>query len=408
MGVVGPVGTEMAVSNLADIDLAQESEDKVRAFLERVKADPRLAGVAREVTNAPHPADANERMLQPSNSRFVLNHKKMDWELWTKFKQHEACFWTLEEIDLSQDVKDWEKLSEDEKHFVKHVLAFFAASDGIVNENLMDRFAREIQLPEARAFYSIQGFMETVHSETYAALITQYAASEAERDALFNALEDMPAIAKKGNWALRYAQDDGPFGERLVAFAVVEGIFFSGSFCAIFWLKKRGLMPGLSFSNEMISRDEGLHCDFACSLFQRLQTKPSPKRVQQIVADAVDCEKEFVTESLPVGLIGMNSKLMAQYVEYVADCLLVALGVPKLYEAENPFDWMTLISLQGKTNFFEKRVGDYQKSNVMATLQKQQGLCRSDSADSTETMALDESPCSLASYGREFTQDADF
>jgi ribonucleoside-diphosphate reductase beta chain len=281
------------------------------------------------------------------------------------YKQAEASFWTAEEIDLQQDLTDWEnKLNDDEKHFIKHVLAFFAASDGIVNENLAENFLAEVQYTEAKFFYGFQISIENIHSETYSLLIDTYIKDSAEKASLFNAIETLDCVKKKGNWALRWI-DKGSFAERLVAFAAVEGIFFSGSFCSIFWLKKRGLMPGLTFSNELISRDEGLHCDFACLLYNNLVNKLSQETVIEIIKDAVVYEKEFVTDAIPVRLIGMNADLMCQYIEFVADRLLVALNCPKVYETPNPFDFMEMISLQGKTNFFEKRVAEYQKAGVM-------------------------------------------
>jgi ribonucleoside-diphosphate reductase beta chain len=282
------------------------------------------------------------------------------------YKQAEASFWTAEEIDLSADLKDWSNLNEGEKHFVSHVLAFFAASDGIVNENLVVNFMNEVKVPEARCFYGFQVMMENIHSETYSLLIDTYIKDEQEKSKLFNALDTIPCVNKKGQWAIRWIESKN-FAERLVAFAAVEGIFFSGSFCSIFWLKKRGLMPGLSFSNELISRDEGLHCDFACLLYSNyLQNKLSEARVIEIITDAVKIEQEFVMDALPVDLIGMNAKLMSQYIEFVADRLLVTLGYSKYYKSTNPFDFMEMISLQGKTNFFEKRVAEYQKAGVMS------------------------------------------
>lgn len=281
------------------------------------------------------------------------------------YKKAEASIWTTEEIDLSSDMNDWNlKLNDGERHFITHVLAFFAASDGIVNENLACRFMNEVQIPEARCFYGFQIAMENIHSETYSLLIDTYIRNPAEKARLFNAIETIPCVKKKAEWALRWINDENSFGERIVAFAAVEGIFFSGSFCSIFWLKKRNLMPGLAFSNELISRDEGLHCDFACLLFSMLRKKPSQETVKKIICDAVECEKDFVTSALPVELIGMNATLMSQYIEFVADRLLVALGQPKVYNTTNPFDWMVLISLQGKTNFFERRVSEYQKTGV--------------------------------------------
>lgn len=311
----------------------------------------------------------NELLLRENKDRFVLlpiNYPKV----WEKYKQHEASFWTAEEIDLSSDLKDWGNLNDGERHFITHVLAFFAASDGIVNENLAVNFMSEVQIPEARCFYGFQIMMENIHSETYALLIDTYVKDPAEKDRLFHAIETVPAVKKKAEWALRWI-NNGNFAERLVAFAAVEGIFFSGSFCSIFWLKKRGLMPGLTFSNELISRDEGLHCEFACLLYKMLENRLSEEAVQKIILDAVVIEKEFITEALPVGLIGMNSTLMSQYIEFVADRWLSELGYSKVYNTQNPFDFMEMISLQGKTNFFEKRVGDYQKSGVMSQAGKE-------------------------------------
>ena len=282
------------------------------------------------------------------------------------YKKAEASFWTAEEMDLSKDLHDWNnRLNANEQHFVSHVLAFFAASDGIVNENLVERFSNEVQAAEARCFYGFQIMMENIHSETYSLLIDTYIKDPVQRDYLFNAIDNIPCIKKKADWALRYITDDGAsFGERLVAFAAVEGIFFSGSFAAVFWLKKRGLMPGLTFSNELISRDEGMHTDFACLLFSHLRRRPHPRLLEKIIKEAVAIEQEFLTDALPVSLIGMNAKLMCQYIEFVADRLLVALGNEKVYQVTNPFDFMDMISLQGKTNFFEKRVSEYSKAGV--------------------------------------------
>src|SRR5919107_16781 len=305
-----------------------------------------------------------EPILQENPNRFVLFPIQND-AVWQMYKKAEASFWTAEEIDLSADIKDWERLNDGERHFISHVLAFFAASDGIVNENLAINFMQEVQMPEARCFYGFQIMMENIHSETYSLLIDTYIKDPKEKDYLFNALETVPAVQKKGEWALKWINSEN-FAERLIAFAAVEGIFFSGSFCSIFWLKKRGLMPGLTFSNELISRDEGLHCDFACLLYSMLQNKLTEERVQTIIRDAVAIEQEFVTDALPVDLIGMNAKLMSQYIEFVADRLLVALGCSKIYNATHPFDFMEMISLQGKTNFFENRVAEYQKSGVMS------------------------------------------
>merc|ERR1712111_130211 len=313
----------------------------------------------------------NEPLLQENPNRFVILPIRYD-DIWRMYKKAVASFWTAEEIDLASDMKDWENLKDDEKHFIKHVLAFFAASDGIVNENLVERFMQEVQIPEARCFYGFQVAMENIHSETYSLLIDTYIKDAEEKMHLFNAIETIPAVQKKANWALNWINaDHASYAERVVAYASVEGIFFSGSFAAIFWLKKRGLMPGLTFSNELISRDEGLHTDFACLMFAHLKNKPSTDRVKQIVKEAVEIEIEFLTEALPVKLIGMNHELMSQYIRYVADRLLVELGCEKEYRVENPFDFMENISLDGKTNFFEKRVGDYQKAGVMASREEQ-------------------------------------
>ncbi|HEV2482196.1 MAG TPA: ribonucleoside-diphosphate reductase small subunit [Puia sp.] len=308
--------------------------------------------------------NGNEILLKENKDRFVIlpiNFPKV----WEMYKKHQASFWTAEEIDLGGDLQDWARLNEGERHFISHVLAFFAASDGIVNENLAVNFMSEVQLPEARSFYGFQIAMENIHSETYALLIDTYIKDPQEKHRLFHAIETVPAVQKKAEWALRWIEN-GSFAERLVAFAAVEGIFFSGSFCSIFWMKKRGLMPGLTFSNELISRDEGLHCEFACLLYSMLTSKLPVEQVHTIIADAVRIEKEFITEALPVDLIGMNARLMQQYIEFVADRWLGELGYPKLFNTTNPFDFMEMISLQGKTNFFEKRVGDYQKSGVMS------------------------------------------
>lgn len=309
-------------------------------------------------------SQTEEPILKENKDRFVLFPIQKD-DIWQFYKKAEASFWTAEEIDLSQDQKDWVSLNDGERHFIKHVLAFFAASDGIVNENLAENFVSEVQYTEAKFFYGFQIAIENIHSETYSLLIDTYVKEPKEKDRLFNAIETMDCVKKKADWALRWI-DNGDFAERLIAFAAVEGIFFSGSFCSIFWLKKRGLMPGLTFSNELISRDEGLHCDFACLLYtNHLVNKLPVEKVTSIIADAVTIEKEFVTDALPVKLIGMNADLMCQYIEFVADRLLAELGCPKVYNSTNPFDFMDMISLQGKTNFFEKRVGEYQKAGVM-------------------------------------------
>src|ERR1700744_6548374 len=321
-------------------------------------------------------AQETELLLRENKDRFVILPIKYP-AIWEMYKKCEASFWTAEEIDLSDDMKHWENMSPGEKHFVSHILAFFAASDGIVNENLAVNFMSEVQLPEARCFYGFQIMMENIHSETYALLIDTYVKDPVEKDKLFHAIDTVPCVGKKAEWALRWI-NNGTFAERLIAFAAVEGIFFSGSFCSIFWLKKRGLMPGLTFSNELISRDEGMHCEFACLLYSMLSNKLSKEAATKIITDAVEIEKEFVTDALPVNLIGMNSKLMSQYIEFVADRWLVELGYDRVYNATNPFDFMEMISLQGKTNFFEKRVGDYQKSGVLNT------------ATETKSFALDE------------------
>jgi len=317
--------------------------------------------------------EAAEPILQENPHRFVLFPIKYH-EIWQMYKKAEASFWTAEEIDLSKDLHDWNKrLNDDERFFISHVLAFFAASDGIVNENLVERFSAEVQIPEARCFYGFQIMMENIHSETYSLLIDTYISEPKQRAYLFNAIDNIPCIGKKANWALRWINDkNSTFGCRLVAFAAVEGIFFSSSFASIFWLKKRGLMPGLTFSNELISRDEGMHTDFACLLFSHLRNKPDHELVKSIITEAVSIEQDFVTESLPVALLGMNSNLMCQYIEFVADRLLLALGNSRHYNATNPFDFMENISLAGKTNFFEKRVGDYQKAGVIEKSKQQQ------------------------------------
>ena len=306
-----------------------------------------------------------EPILQENPNRFVIfpiEHQ----DIWEMYKNQEACIWTAEEIDLSADINDWRNnLNDNERHFIKHILAFFAASDGIVNENLAENFVKEVQYSEAKFFYGFQIMMENIHSETYSLLIDTYITDPAEKHMLFNAIDTIPAVKKKAEWALKWVESEH-FQERLIAFAAVEGIFFSGSFCSIFWLKKRGLMPGLSFSNELISRDEGMHCDFAVLLHNNhLANKVSEERIKEIILSALEIEKEFITESLPVKLIGMNQDLMKQYLEFVTDRLLVDLGCSKVFNSENPFDFMANISLQGKTNFFEKRVAEYQKAGVL-------------------------------------------
>lgn len=306
-----------------------------------------------------------EPLLEKSADRFVvlpIQHP----QIWTMYKKAVASFWTVEEVDLSKDMVDWDGLDEKEQYFIKHVLAFFAASDGIVNENIVERFLSEVQATEARCFYGFQIMIENIHSEMYSRLIEHYVRDSEERKNLFRAIETMPAIKKKAEWAMRWTESKkASFGERICAYAAVEGIFFSGSFAAIFWLKSKGKLPGLTFSNELISRDEGLHTDFACLMFSMLQTRPDEARVTQIISEAVDIEREFLSESLPVGLLGMNSTLMGQYIEFVSDRLLVALDCEKKFNAENPFQFMENISMEGKTNFFERRVGEYQKAGVM-------------------------------------------
>ncbi|KAK6536469.1 Ribonucleotide-diphosphate reductase (RNR), small subunit [Arthrobotrys megalospora] len=330
------------------------------------------------------PEEADEPILVENKKRFVLFPIKYH-EVWQMYKKAEASFWTAEEIDLSKDLHDWHnRLNDDERYFISHVLAFFAASDGIVNENLVQRFSNEVQIPEARCFYGFQIMMENIHSETYSLLIDTYIKDSSQRTYLFDAIDTIPCIKKKADWAIRWIEDDkSTFAQRLVAFAAVEGIFFSGSFAAIFWLKKRGLMPGLTFSNELISRDEGLHTDFACLLFSHLNNRPSKADVEAVITEAVTIEQEFLTEALPCPLLGINAKLMKQYIEFVADRLLIALGNPKVYHSTNPFDFMETISLAGKTNFFEKRVSDYQKAGVMAKTQQK--------AEATTTSPLNSS-----------------
>ena len=302
-------------------------------------------------------------ILSPSTARFTTFPIRYP-DLWALYKKAIGSFWTVEEIDLASDLKDWDKLTADEQHFIKMVLAFFAASDGIVFENLDLNFVKDVQIPEARSFYAYQGFNESIHGETYSLMIDKLVRDADEKTGLFRAIETVPAVKHKAEWAMRWMDPVSPFAQRLVAFACVEGIFFSGSFCAIFWLKKRGLMPGLSFSNELISRDEGLHQEFAVTLYHNLQQKLEPAKIREIVREALDVEREFILEALPCKLIGMDSQQMKQYIEFVADRLLMQLGVEPMYNSLNPFDWMETISLEGKTNFFEKRVGDYSKHMV--------------------------------------------
>ncbi len=312
----------------------------------------------------------SEPLLMDDPNRFVIFPIKQN-DIWQVYKQAEASFWTAEELDLAADLSDWAKLNDGERHFISHVLAFFAASDGIVNENLAVDFISAVQYPEAKCFYGFQIAIENIHAEVYSLLIDTYVKNPTERDRLLHAVEHIPCVKKKADWAMRWIEN-GNFIERLIAFAAVEGIFFSGSFCSIFWLKKRGLMPGLTFSNELISRDEGLHRDFACLLYtDHIKNKLPESQIYEIIKDAVEIEKEFVTDALPVSLIGMNSKLMCEYIEFVADHLLESLNLKRIYNSTNPFDFMDMISLQGKTNFFEKRVGEYQKANVTGERDKQ-------------------------------------
>lgn len=300
-----------------------------------------------------------EILLSEEEKRYVIFPVQQE-PIWHMYKKAVSSFWTPEEIDLSKDMDDYKKLKEEEQYFIKNVLAFFAASDGIVNENLVERFCNEVQILEAKFFYGFQVAIENIHSETYSLLIDTYIKDKLEKDRLLNAIETIPSVKKKADWALKWISDkNSSFGKRVIAFAAVEGIFFSGSFCSIFWLKKRGLMPGLSFSNELISRDEGLHTEFAVLMYSMLQEKPKEEDVKQIIQEAVAIEKEFITDSLPCSLIGMNKNLMSQYIEYVADRLLQMLKIEPVYKTSNPFEWMELISVQGKTNFFEKRVGEY-------------------------------------------------
>jgi ribonucleotide reductase beta subunit family protein with ferritin-like domain len=300
-----------------------------------------------------------EPLLREEENRYVIFPIKHD-DFWKMYKRSEANFWTSEELDLSKDHSDWEKLTSDEQYYIKHILAFFAASDGIVNENLVERFCQEVKILEAKFFYGFQIAMENIHSETYSLLIDTYIKDTQEKNRLFNAIDTIPSIKKKADWALKWINDkNSPFSHRILGFAAVEGIFFSGAFCSIFWLKKRGLMPGLCHSNELISRDEGLHTEFAVLMYKNLANKPDPKIIYDIIKEAVEIEKEFITESFSCELLGMNNKLMIQYIECIADRLLLMFGLEKVYHSENPFDWMELIAVQGKTNFFEKRVGEY-------------------------------------------------
>ncbi|RYP68230.1 hypothetical protein DL769_005570 [Monosporascus sp. CRB-8-3] len=376
----------------ADVNALASEIESQKPAMEKPKEEPKAA-----VAPTIRPEEADEPLLQENPQRFVLFPIKYH-EIWQMYKKAEASFWTAEEIDLSKDLHDWNnRLNDDEKYFISHILAFFAASDGIVNENLVERFSGEVQVPEARCFYGFQIMMENIHSETYSLLIDTYVKEPAQRTYLFNAIDTIPCIRRKADWALRWISDKkSTFAQRLIAFAAVEGIFFSGAFASIFWLKKRGLMPGLTFSNELISRDEGLHTDFACLLFSHLKNRPSKQLIQDIITDAVTIEQEFLTEALPCALLGMNATLMKQYIEFVADRLLVALGNDKVYRSANPFDFMENISLGGKTNFFEKRVGEYQKAGVMHSTKKN---------NSNDAVS---SPEPKGENGGDFTFDDDF
>lgn len=316
---------------------------------------------------------STELLLNPSSDRFVLFPIKHN-NVWDMYKKAMASFWTAEEIDLYSDIDDWNNLNDSERHFISHILAFFSASDGIVNENLCLRFYNDVQIPEARAFYGFQIAMENIHAETYGLLIDTYIKDAKQKDHLLNAIKTIPCITKKADWAMKWINGNESFAERLVAFAAIEGIFFSGSFCSIFWLKKRGLMPGLTFSNELISRDEGLHTDFACLLYKDyIQNKPAESRIVELITEAVAFECEFITEALPVSLIGMNSANMIEYIKFCADRLMRQLGYSNIYNAKNPFDWMELISMQGKTNFFERKVSEYQKAGVVNSTKEGNG-----------------------------------
>ncbi|XP_026854777.2 ribonucleoside-diphosphate reductase subunit M2 isoform X1 [Electrophorus electricus] len=351
------VSTKMGTMSLIDKENTPPSSNTTRILASRT---------ARKIFDSEERPKTEEPLLKENPCRFVIFPIQYH-DIWQMYKKAEASFWTAEEVDLSKDLQHWDSLTDDERHFISHVLAFFAASDGIVNENLVERFTQEVQVTEARCFYGFQIAMENIHSEMYSLLINTYIKDSKEREYLFNAIETLPCVKKKADWALNWIGNrEAQYGERVVAFAAVEGIFFSGSFAAIFWLKKRGLMPGLTFSNELISRDEGLHCDFACLMFKHLVNKPPQSTVQKIIMNAVQIEQEFLTKALPVKLIGMNCDLMKQYIEFVADRLMLELGFSKIYKVENPFDFMENISLEGKTNFFEKRVGEYQRMGVMS------------------------------------------
>jgi len=346
------------------VNVPQAAQQKLAV----VKAANEPSAVVEGAKPTLRPSELSEPILAVNKDRTSLFPIQYQ-DVWQFYKKAKASFWTVEEVELSKDLADWEKLKDGERHFISYVLAFFAASDGIVNENLVERFSQEVQIPEARCFYGFQIMIENIHSEMYSLLIDTYIKDSTQRDFLFNALDNIPCIKRKADWALRWIESkETTFAERLVAFAAVEGIFFSGSFAAIFWLKKRGKMTGLTFSNELISRDEGMHCDFACLLFKHLENKPSQSTVYDIIKEAVAIEQEFLTDALPVALIGMNATLMCRYIEFVADRLLGELGLPKIWNAANPFDFMDLISMEGKINFFERKVGEYQKAGVMASM----------------------------------------
>lgn len=374
LATIGNQKPSLQLSPLKGLSLADKENTPPALNGTRVLASKAARRIFQEAAESVEPktkvsalGGQDEPLLRENPRRFVVFPIEYH-DIWQMYKKAEASFWTAEEVDLSKDIQHWETLKPDEKYFISHVLAFFAASDGIVNENLVERFSQEVQITEARCFYGFQIAMENIHSEMYSLLIDTYIKDSKEREFLFNAIETMSCVKKKADWALRWIGDkEATYGERVVAFAAVEGIFFSGSFASIFWLKKRGLMPGLTFSNELISRDEGLHCDFACLMFKHLLHKPSEQRVKEIIVNAVRIEQEFLTEALPVKLIGMNCTLMKQYIEFVADRLMLELGFNKIFRVENPFDFMENISLEGKTNFFEKRVGEYQRMGVMSS-----------------------------------------
>lgn len=353
-------------------EAVREAESKLERMKDRLQEMRRLAPEASaEQWRAVLPDEQKIEILRRDTRRYTVYPIRQP-DLWELYKKHEASFWTAEEIDLSLDLKDFDELREGERFFIKHVLAFFASSDGAVIQNLAENLTTQVQSAEAISFYAMQYFIENIHAETYALLIQTYVKDVEEQAKLFDAINCLPCVAEKAEWALHWVNADCSFAQRLVAFAVVEGVFFSSAFCSIFWMKKRGLMPGLAFANELISRDEGLHCDFACHLYREHipeDCKPSADWVKQLVTDAIKVENNFVTSSLPVALIGMNAALMMQYVEFVTDRLMIALGYDKIYNSNNPFDWMELISLQGKTNFFERRVGEYQKAGVMQSVE---------------------------------------